>query len=239
MGVEAEVGRKLLTAAYFHETLTLMSNQQSSGMSEDTKAIITILLLIFVFPVGIVMMWVWMKWPVWVKILITFVAIIPLFIIVGAISAIVLVSINPLERTREARDTVRLKDLVTLQESINNAVQANPSINILCNGKSGLCEGDSSDKDPNVRKTDGTGWIKVRLDSLASLPVDPSSDSTNIHSYTYCSDGKQWEIQVGVESKKILEKAATDGGDDPDQYEVGTNLKLCQEFLDSNPNFNR
>jgi hypothetical protein len=45
---------------------------ESQGMSQDTKTIIVILLLIFAYPLGLLLMWFWMKeWPVWVKILIS------------------------------------------------------------------------------------------------------------------------------------------------------------------------
>lgn len=47
-------------------------------MSQDTKMIIVILLLVFFMPVGIILMWLWMTWPKWVKILIT---LIPIFFI--------------------------------------------------------------------------------------------------------------------------------------------------------------
>ncbi|QQG40966.1 MAG: hypothetical protein HYV37_01435 [Candidatus Levyibacteriota bacterium] len=206
---------------------------QNQGMSEDTKTIITVLLLIFVFPVGVILMWVWMKWPTWVKILITLVMILPLLVVIGAVSALgLLVAVNPAGMVVKANDTARLKDLVTIQEAINNAAQTNSSF---CNGQVGLCAGDSTDKLYDVKKADGTGWVKIKLNSLTSLPIDPINDSN--YSYTYCSDGKDWEIQARVQSKQILEKAANDGGDDPDQYEVGTRLTLCQEYLDKNPNY--
>lgn len=45
--------------------------QNTLGLSYDTKLIIVLLLLVFVYPLGIIFMWVWMKnWPVWLKILI-------------------------------------------------------------------------------------------------------------------------------------------------------------------------
>lgn len=217
-----------------------MANKQESGLSEDAKTIITILLLIFVFPIGIIMMWIWMKWPVWVKILVTLVVALPFLIVIGAVSALgLLVAFNPAEKVKEARDVVRMNDLVILQNAINNVSSQNKTGTLLCNGKLGLCAGDSADKDINVKKTDGTGWIKVKLPTLTSLPVDPTNDTTSTHSYTYCSNGEEWEIQVGVESRKALEKAENDGGDDSDQYEVGTNLKLCQEFIDKTQNNNR
>lgn len=204
-----------------------MANQKpSNGISEDTKTLITVLLLIFVFPIGIILMWVWMKWTVWVKILLTIIAIIPLIIIIGAVSAFLLLLIIPTDINKKVHDAVRIKDLVSLHRSIDLAINTNPSNNFLCNGKIGSCVGDSTDQNLNVKKTDGTGWVKIRLDSLSVLPVDPINNAN--YSYTYCSDGKDWEIQVRMESKEALEKAKNDGGDEDDQYEVGTNLKLCQ-----------
>lgn len=43
----------------------------SSGVSADTKTIVTVLLLLFVYPVGLILMWVWTNWPKWVKFLLT------------------------------------------------------------------------------------------------------------------------------------------------------------------------
>ena len=48
------------------------SEAMASEMTTDTKTIIVVLLLIFVYPLGAIFMWVWMKWwPMWVRILLT------------------------------------------------------------------------------------------------------------------------------------------------------------------------
>lgn len=44
---------------------------KKDGMSDDTKTIVTVMLLAFAYPVGLIMMFVWTKWPVWVKALVT------------------------------------------------------------------------------------------------------------------------------------------------------------------------
>jgi hypothetical protein len=41
------------------------------GTSNDTKTLVTVLLLIFVFPIGFILMWVWAKWKLWVKIIVS------------------------------------------------------------------------------------------------------------------------------------------------------------------------
>lgn len=54
------------------------SSQQSS---DSTSTLVTILLLIFVAPAGLIVMWFWPKWPTWVKILVSLLVIIPLIIV--------------------------------------------------------------------------------------------------------------------------------------------------------------
>lgn len=46
-------------------------SKTNEGLSEDTKAIVVVLLLIFVYPVGLILTWFWVKWKIWVKILLT------------------------------------------------------------------------------------------------------------------------------------------------------------------------
>lgn len=44
---------------------------EQKGTSEQTKTMITAVLLVFVFPIGLILMWFWTKWKMWVKLLIT------------------------------------------------------------------------------------------------------------------------------------------------------------------------
>lgn len=45
--------------------------QPSEGISKDAQAIITVLCLIFVYPVGFIVMWVWTEWPIWLRLLLS------------------------------------------------------------------------------------------------------------------------------------------------------------------------
>ena len=67
----------------------------TSGTSQDTRTIVTVLLLILVFPVGFFLMWFWSKWKIWVKILVSSV---PL----AAVSAVILVTVNPAAQLEKA-----------------------------------------------------------------------------------------------------------------------------------------
>ena len=71
----------------------------ASGTSSNTKLIVTVLLLLFVYPVGFVVMWVWTKWKLWIKLLLS----LPIILfIVGILMAIVLAAINPQAQIRKA-----------------------------------------------------------------------------------------------------------------------------------------
>jgi hypothetical protein len=40
---------------------------QIKGISEDMRMLITVLLLVFAYPAGFILMWFWTKWKYWVK----------------------------------------------------------------------------------------------------------------------------------------------------------------------------
>lgn len=59
-----------------------LSKAYESEISYETKLIIAILLLLFVYPIGLIVMWWWMReWPLWLKLILS----IPLFIAVLAV----------------------------------------------------------------------------------------------------------------------------------------------------------
>lgn len=49
---------------------TTVFKKESSGLNYEVKTLIVILLLIFAYPVGLILMFMWMDWPGWVKFLI-------------------------------------------------------------------------------------------------------------------------------------------------------------------------
>ena len=79
--------------------------QQSQGLSEDNKTIIVILLLVFAYPIGLVLMFVWMKkWPTWIKLLIALPRVLVVLLFVFGIGAgILLAIINPAAKISEAK----------------------------------------------------------------------------------------------------------------------------------------
>lgn len=85
------------TTAAVQPTTTPLSQTSapvSHGTSEDTKTLVTVLLLIFAFPIGAIVMLFWPKWKWWVKLLVLLPGIvISFFVAVFMLGA--LVAVNP------------------------------------------------------------------------------------------------------------------------------------------------
>lgn len=59
----------------------------AASISYETQMIIVVLLLLFVYPIGLIFMWAWMnRWPMWLKVLLT----IPLFLGVLALFSLII-----------------------------------------------------------------------------------------------------------------------------------------------------
>jgi len=67
----------------------------------ETKTIITVLVLLFAYPAGIILMWAWASWPKWVKFLITLPIILSVVLIILAFA---LASKDPLNNLGKAQD---------------------------------------------------------------------------------------------------------------------------------------
>jgi len=71
----------------------MSEDNQGSELSKDTKVIIIVGLLIFAFPVGLILMWVWNNvFPMWLNILITCLVLIPIILLIFTIFSFLLIS---------------------------------------------------------------------------------------------------------------------------------------------------
>lgn len=183
---------------------------------------------------------------------------IELLVVVGitaVLAAVVILTLNPAEILRRARDSRRLADLGSLTKSVGiyeleNAylgeantiylsipdLQATTTQGTNCfsfglpplpSGWSRHCAASST-----VRSVSGEGWVPLNFAlissgrPISSLPVDPINTTSSGNYYTYVMGGS-WKVSALLESEKYAPKMSSDGGPDPGIYEAGTNLGIA------------
>jgi type IV pilus assembly protein PilA len=148
--------------------------------------------------------------------------------IIAVLSVVVILSLNPAELLRQARDSNRISDMATIKSAISlfGADVATSSVNAL--GVYGTLYTNSagSASTPvyttywgfasasvtgvvvsSSRAIDGTGWIPVNLSAISSgapiggLPVDPSNNSTSTV-YAYVASSTVFKAAAKMESVK-------------------------------------
>jgi len=180
-----------------------------------------------------------------------------LLIVIGILAVVASVAVlilNPVEMTKESRDSIRLNDLSSLNTALgifstnksgfsmgaSNTVyisipyvladcgygSGNPlNLSSIPSGWSYICRTEA-----NYRNIDGSGWIPVDFSSISYgtpfsvLPIDPIN--SGFQYYTYVTGGS-WELGAILESEKYKLEAVVDGGPDPTMYELGNDLNLA------------
>ena len=170
--------------------------------------------------------------------------------ILALLMSIIVITINPAELLRKARDTKRIADLSSLRTAMDLYVTdvADPQL-----GTTGTCYvglpsscSDTCGATPtcpaaaNLRLVTGTGWVPVNFAAISSgsplsaLPVDPTNatSTTAWLYYTYAAENtlKTFELNANMESSYFRSAStgvlATDGGDNPGIYEIGSDPGL-------------
>jgi prepilin-type N-terminal cleavage/methylation domain-containing protein len=175
--------------------------------------------------------------------------------IIAVLSIVVILTLNPAELLRQARDSNRISDMATVKSAISLflADQATSSAALGANNTcyvdiAGIANGTTSCTwfsgivIPTVsssapKKVDGSGWMPINFNAISSgapigqLPTDPL-DNDKFHLYTYHpSTTLVFKLETKMESVKYSTSGSndvegTDGGSDPFKYESGTNLSL-------------
>lgn len=175
--------------------------------------------------------------------------------IVAVLSVVVILTLNPAQLLKQARDSTRLSDMASISRAISifqvdqggplgitsttyvsiadtSATCANLGLPSLPAGYTYNCVTTST-----LRNTDGTGWIPVNFKNmstgapLSALPIDPNNASSSRLYYTYTADSGVFEVTAAMESSKYklgggADVVSTDGGQYPDLLEKGTSLTL-------------
>ena len=170
--------------------------------------------------------------------------------LVAILSVVVVMTLNPAELIKQARDSNRLSDLSTINTALNlfsadvtsGFMGTSTVIYVSIPDTSPTCANIGLPAIPtstytyncvtsaNLRNTNGTGWIPVNFQRISSnspisqLPIDPQN-ATSTKYYTYVTGGS-WKVMATPESEKYTATAGTDGGSNIGQFEVGNNMSL-------------
>lgn len=146
------------------------------------------------------------------------------FIIAGTMMITTISLLNPGKQFAEARDTQRISDIRSLNVAIS-LYEAVIDQGIDCQNNK------IYRSDIGTRAVDGTGWLSIDFTKipgggspLTQLNIDPLNNSEFFYSYACVPETNVFELNTRLESKKYLDMMRNDGGDDPNVYEVGSNL---------------
>ena len=172
--------------------------------------------------------------------------------IVAVLAVTVILTLNPAQLLRQARDSNRTQDLSTMKSAISLylADVAVPSIGATANcyasassTQSGSCLGTRFAGVAGTWLTtsslavSGTGWIPVNFNSISAgapvsaLPIDPVNSATYFYAYRADATAGTFEMNANMESTKFSTGGSSDvetndGGDNTAFYEVGTDPGL-------------
>ncbi len=174
--------------------------------------------------------------------------------IIAVLSIVVILTLNPAELLRQARDSNRISDLATIKSAISiyladvrtpviasstercyeSVLQANATS--ACAWFPSVAVGNTTTS-INYRSVNGNGWIPISFNSISSgapfgsLPVDPLNDINYMYTYVGSSTQLTFKVAAFMESAKYrnggsVDVESKDGGKDINVYESGTNLDL-------------
>ena len=175
--------------------------------------------------------------------------------IVAVLAAVVVLTLNPAELLKQARDSNRLNDMTTLKNAISLYLSdvANPALTTstpsgnTCYTSTGTIAGAGcggyfqaawltvGSGGLPIRLVDGTGWIPVNFNlmtsnPLSNLPTDPVNNSVYYYAYAASSTNSTFELDAKMESQKYASSTSnvvsTDGGNAASVYEGGNSPGL-------------
>ncbi len=168
--------------------------------------------------------------------------------IVAILSVVLVITLNPVQLLRQARDSTRISDLSTLKSSLSLYLSDIASPSLAANSSTCYAHGSSTVtvagcgnrystattiSTSSSRVVTGTGWIPVNFNGISSgaplsvEPVDPINNATYFYSYAADTTNQTFELDAKMESTRYAngggnDVESTDGGSSSSLYEAGT-----------------
>lgn len=170
--------------------------------------------------------------------------------IVAILAVVVILTLNPAELLKQARDSNRIQDLNTLKSALG-VYLADVSTGVSM-GTTGTCYMSASSSlvvsncgfsgtygtmvSSTSRAVDSTGWVPVNFNAISAgspigqLPQDPLNSGQQIYRYVASTTSLSFKLMAALESAKYTNAtngaSVTDGGSSSTAYETGTSMGL-------------
>ncbi|PIZ65836.1 hypothetical protein CO051_01280 [Candidatus Roizmanbacteria bacterium CG_4_9_14_0_2_um_filter_39_13] len=153
--------------------------------------------------------------------------------IIGILAVVLLVTLNPAEAQRKARDAKRIKDAGVLQVVMEQAVADSLIVDGAdITGATGVNSGGTVASRKPQDVCGATNWLKIDICNYAkSAPMDPlngysatlaNEASALFPTYRVRVSGIDYEINVRQESAGNAGKLSGDGGDSAKWFEIAS-----------------
>ena len=142
------------------------------------------------------------------------VALVALAVIFGTLKFV-----NPAKYMNKSRDSQRVSDVAKLQTALDLYVADGHDFNSLT---------------PNqiYNSNSGRNWLPIDFKAISSgapiseLPIDPLNNANFYYRVGVNITQKTYEIDCRFETSDFQKRAAADGGNNSDWYEIGTDLSI-------------
>lgn len=160
----------------------------------------------------------------------SFIQILIILGIIAAVGGVIIYILKPSKVLETSRDAKRFADMKELSGAINQYLADNHDFKGLTGPYSSIDAGFVSDA--ARQKIDGTGWIPLNFKLVTTgtpftlLPIDPLNSATYNYRLGVAPSNKTYEIDCVFERAENITKHSTDGGNNPNVYELGTDLTI-------------
>ena len=167
------------------------NTKQATQTSSTIKSVITVIFLILFYPLGVILMWILTKWPTALKVVLSVLIIIWLFI-VPVFLAGVLIAINPSKQFAQADNTKRNSDVQAILNAVSQYARDNNGIASLNIGEAPIPISDAGVGDKFC-----TALVTTYR---SSLPSDPSEKNISGVRETDCTaTGPAWDTGYTIQ----------------------------------------
>ena len=150
-------------------------------------------------------------------------------VILVVIAVLIWLILSPPQIFACSRDAKRAADISAISAAIGLYLADNQNFNSLKD-----LNYVSNTNQPNSQSINGQGWLPLDFSKITSgepfavLPVDPLNNDYYRYIVKINPEKKTYEINCLYEAKNNQGKMLKDGGNNPNVYEVGTDLALLQ-----------